>query len=329
VKQAEVETTSAKPEQIQAAAQTNQSVGEQTAQQSGNEQAAAQTRDAVVSEEPKVVDVEPKLKSDKPKAQHAATRPVVAAAASQASHAQAGDPSQSQGLPAQTAGQDEQVSAQPKEQNQAQTQAAPIQTAATQASAASTHTAASTTEPVATPVVTAGPVTSITNTGQAAPSGPVPLPELPQADTQSQQTDQLNTARLTRGLQNALQQRGGALTLRLTPPDMGTVRIQLHVHGATVTANFQAETESARSLLTNQMAQLRHALESHGLTVDRLSVQSSNSNSSSAFGNQADESSAEGRSRGEYARQQGGHADAQQHENETSAFEQMVLNERP
>ena len=69
--------------------------------------------------------------------------------------------------------------------------------------------------------------------------------------------DSLNTARLTRGLANAVQQRGGAVTLRLTPPEIGTVRIQLQITGTNVNASFHAESASAQTLLTNQLAQLR------------------------------------------------------------------------
>ncbi len=49
------------------------------------------------------------------------------------------------------------------------------------------------------------------------------------------------------GLQNAVQQRGGAVTLRLTPPEMGTVRIQLQIQSGTVNAQFHTETESAQT----------------------------------------------------------------------------------
>jgi len=85
--------------------------------------------------------------------------------------------------------------------------------------------------------------------------------------------DSLNTARLTRGLANAVQQRGGAVTLRLTPPEMGTVRIQMQITGTNVSASFHAESSSAQTLLTTQLAQLRTSLESKGMSVERLSVQ--------------------------------------------------------
>lgn len=182
----------------------------------------------------------------------------------------------------------------------------------------------------ATAAIPTGPTTAPTQPAGANPQGAAALPESPAADQQSQQADQLNAARLARGLQNALQQRGGAVTLRLTPPEMGTVRIHMQMHGTTVTAQFHAESESARTMLSTQLAQLRHALEGQGLSVDRLSVQTMQHSSSSMFDNQSDESAAEGRSRGAFAQRQSTGNDEPFDENsaEPGAFEQLVLNEQ-
>ena len=95
----------------------------------------------------------------------------------------------------------------------------------------------------------------------------------PGADPEAE-VDALNGARLTRGLNTAVKQQGGAITLRLTPVEMGTVRIQLQIQGASVSAEFHAETDVARDLLTRQLGQLKNVLERQGLSVDRLSVQS-------------------------------------------------------
>lgn len=85
--------------------------------------------------------------------------------------------------------------------------------------------------------------------------------------------DALNAARLTRGLSSAVNQQNGSVTLRLTPPEMGTVRIQLNMQGGNVSAQFHAETESARTLLNQQLGQLRSSLEAQGLNVEKLGVQ--------------------------------------------------------
>lgn len=124
--------------------------------------------------------------------------------------------------------------------------------------------------------------------------------------------DAMNTARLTRGMANAVQQRGGAVTLRLTPPEMGTVRIQMQITGTNVSASFHAESVSAQTLLTQQLSQLRSSLESQGMNVEKLSVQpmasTAQSNNAGQSQNNSDsqqqaqqQSANDGRSRGQYS----------------------------
>lgn len=137
-----------------------------------------------------------------------------------------------------------------------------------------------------------------------------------QAALNTSDNDSLNTARITRGLANAVQQRGGAVTLRLTPPEMGTVRIQMQITGTSISASFHAESSSAQTLLTNQLAQLRSALESKGMSVDRLTVQPLATTTASQNANQSQNqsqndaqqqgqgqqhSAGDGRSRGQYS----------------------------
>ncbi|MBX2852200.1 MAG: flagellar hook-length control protein FliK [Phycisphaeraceae bacterium] len=135
-----------------------------------------------------------------------------------------------------------------------------------------------------------------------------------QAAVNTGDNDSLNTARLTRGLANAVQQRGGAVTLRLTPPEMGTVRIQMQITGTNVSASFHAESASAQTLLTNQLAHLRSALESKGMSVEKLTVQPLAATASSQNANQNQNQSdtqqqgqgqqqgaGDGRSRGQYS----------------------------
>jgi flagellar hook-length control protein FliK len=87
------------------------------------------------------------------------------------------------------------------------------------------------------------------------------------------------SGRVIRGLTAMINQRGGTMTMRLDPPDLGQLRVQMTIARGTVSASFVAQTQQARALLEKNMAALRTALESHGLTVDRLNVQSSQSSS--------------------------------------------------
>ena len=68
-------------------------------------------------------------------------------------------------------------------------------------------------------------------------------------------------------------QRGGVMTMRLQPPELGQLRVQMSINQGTVVAQFTATTEHAQMLLDRNMAVLRTALQNHGLTVEKLAVQ--------------------------------------------------------
>ena len=69
-----------------------------------------------------------------------------------------------------------------------------------------------------------------------------------------------------------LAQRGGAMTMRLEPPGLGQLRVEMTVVRGTVTVQFQPMTAEAQALLDRSIATLRSSLESQGLTVERLTV---------------------------------------------------------
>ncbi|MCA9289998.1 MAG: flagellar hook-length control protein FliK, partial [Phycisphaerales bacterium] len=83
------------------------------------------------------------------------------------------------------------------------------------------------------------------------------------------------TAKVIRGMVGVMNQRGGAMTMRLDPPELGQLRIQMTITRGVVTAIFEATSQQAHALLDRNIATLRTALESQGLTVERLTVHSS------------------------------------------------------
>lgn len=87
------------------------------------------------------------------------------------------------------------------------------------------------------------------------------------------------SGRIVRGLTAIINQRGGSMTMRLDPPELGQLRIQMTIARGVVTAQFTASTAQAHALLDKNLANLRVALENQGLTVDRLNVQSNQSSS--------------------------------------------------
>jgi hypothetical protein len=132
-------------------------------------------------------------------------------------------------------------------------------------------------------------------------------------DTQSsQQTDAANVSRVSRALANAVNQKGGTITIRMMPPELGQVKVDIQMQGGKVSASFQTEHQSVQTLMNRELSQLRQALERQGLTVEKLEVthRSANSSNANASGQDQQQSPSDGRSRGQYARQDSGSQDA-------------------
>ena len=121
--------------------------------------------------------------------------------------------------------------------------------------------------------------------------------------------DSSNVSRVSRALQNAIQQKGGTITIRMMPPELGQVRVDIQMDGGKVTASFQTESQSIQNLMSRELGQLRLALEKQGLTVERLEVtqrpaSTNTSNQTQQESQQQHQSPSDGRSRGQYAQQQ-------------------------
>jgi flagellar hook-length control protein FliK len=148
------------------------------------------------------------------------------------------------------------------------------------------------------------------------------------ANDWSQQAEE-NLSRVTRGIQTAVQQNGGSVTLRVSPPDLGMVRVQMHIESGIVRAEIVAQHESVSSMLSRELGQLKNALEGQGLVVDHLSVQTmsatpptSQSNGSSNW--QAGE---DGRSRGQFERDSRDQPSQRRpNDGKTTEFERAMLN---
>lgn len=66
---------------------------------------------------------------------------------------------------------------------------------------------------------------------------------------------------------------GGVARIRLDPPLLGTVTVQLSVHAGGVTCTLHAERSAGAEALVRDLASLRSGLEAKGLVVDRIVVQ--------------------------------------------------------
>lgn len=77
----------------------------------------------------------------------------------------------------------------------------------------------------------------------------------------------------------AADEQGGQIRLRLSPPELGSLKLELSVHNGLMTAHVQAETDTARNLLLDHLPQLRERLADHNIKIDHFDVELMNQQS--------------------------------------------------
>ena len=109
--------------------------------------------------------------------------------------------------------------------------------------------------------------------------------------------------RMTQALQRAQAQSPKHMELQLNPPSLGKLRIQVAEVDGELTAKIEAQTQTARSLLVEQLPALSRHLVEHGIQIQRVVVDEMNTGTSapSSAGANADSS------------HQGDNSDPQQH----------------
>ena len=116
-----------------------------------------------------------------------------------------------------------------------------------------------------------------TGTGVPAEGRSLVLGEvLSRTASESRMSEQATQA-TARGLTALASQKGGSLNLRLNPSSLGEVTIRMSVVEGVVRADLMTTSSAARAMLEGGLDVLRGAMESRGLTVDRLVVQAAHS----------------------------------------------------
>ncbi len=70
----------------------------------------------------------------------------------------------------------------------------------------------------------------------------------------------------------AAPQRGGLIRLRLSPPELGSVQMEVTLHKGVLSARLETETPTARAVLLDNLPQLRERLAEQGLRVESFEV---------------------------------------------------------
>jgi len=97
-----------------------------------------------------------------------------------------------------------------------------------------------------------------------APASPAP-PEVHFAEQ--------NLQNVITSVRTQLLPHGGTMQIRLDPPELGALQVTLHVNDGQMTASFQTTNDEATRLLSHSLNQLRQALETQGVHVEKIQVQ--------------------------------------------------------
>jgi flagellar hook-length control protein FliK len=89
-------------------------------------------------------------------------------------------------------------------------------------------------------------------------------------------TQGLDSAKFVQRVANAFSavgQRNGSIRLKLYPPELGSLRMEITVKNGTLNARVEAETAAARSALVDNLPLLRERLAEQGIKVARFDVE--------------------------------------------------------
>jgi len=87
--------------------------------------------------------------------------------------------------------------------------------------------------------------------------------------TEAHQTRLIN--RVARAFQSA-GEGGGEIRLRLSPPELGSLRLEVKIHSGVLSAHIEADTPATRTLLLHNLHVLRERLEQQNIRVEQFDV---------------------------------------------------------
>jgi flagellar hook-length control protein FliK len=92
------------------------------------------------------------------------------------------------------------------------------------------------------------------------------------ADTNLSQADRVRFVQRVEQAFQDLSDQGGSVRLRLSPPELGSLRLEINISNGEMTARVQAETPAARNVLLDNLPALRERLAQHDIKVQRFDV---------------------------------------------------------
>jgi len=141
-------------------------------------------------------------------------------------------------------------------------------------------TAAKTAEGAAKPTgVTLDFQNILQHAGRARAAGPTPGTGLPTTSGKVPIGETVKLAgsesvqQLARVVRSNLGGRHATMVLRLDPPELGQLRVDIRMHDQMLLLRFQAETQAGHDALQMRLTDLRIALQQHGIQLDRVEVE--------------------------------------------------------
>lgn len=101
--------------------------------------------------------------------------------------------------------------------------------------------------------------------------------EIPSESTpRAGEADSADAARFIRRVAGAFEaagRRGEPIRIQLTPPEMGTLRLEITMERGEITARLETDTQDARNLLLDNLPHLRERLEQQNIKINRFDVE--------------------------------------------------------
>lgn len=134
---------------------------------------------------------------------------------------------------------------------------------------------------------TGSPIDSPASNQRSSPTGPEKS-GVKGTDTLSAVQRAKLIQRVSRGFQQ-IGSNGGQIRMRLAPDQLGSVQLQMKLQNGELSGTMLTQTDAATQALREQLPQLRSSLESQGIRLDRMDIQTE------AAANAQDASTSDGR----------------------------------
>lgn len=101
---------------------------------------------------------------------------------------------------------------------------------------------------------------------------PRDLSPTPHVSRFAEQAEHVVTIQRVAQAMRLAQERNGEIRLRLHPPELGALKLQMRVQEGVLTARLEVETPAAREVLLDNLPNLRERLAEHNIRVDNFDV---------------------------------------------------------